>query len=139
MGKIKEIHFGEYKNKACNKRKRRSIYFAIIVFKKAADAELVTRDSKLLQNIVNKTMKKSVKYVAFDGDEDSDDNQEKTPQDEHRRIMEEGGFTIVEEGAQNMTSKKHKVSDGMVTTMHGITQEEGMRIYREQLKRGMSI
>ena len=34
VGKIKQIHFGVYKNKACNKRKKRSIFFAIIVFKK---------------------------------------------------------------------------------------------------------
>ena len=36
IGKIKQIYLGEYKNKACNKRKRRTIYYAIIVFKTAA-------------------------------------------------------------------------------------------------------
>jgi hypothetical protein len=38
IGKIKQIHIGEYKNKANNKRKRRTVYFAIIVYKNAEDA-----------------------------------------------------------------------------------------------------
>ena len=37
VGKIKQIHIGEYKNKANNKRKRRVLYFAIIVYKHAED------------------------------------------------------------------------------------------------------
>ena len=51
----------------------------------------------------------------------------------------EGGFTLVEEGAEVIQSKKKKGTDGMVTTVHGISQEEGSRIYREALKRGQSI
>lgn len=53
--------------------------------------------------------------------------------------MQEGGFTLVEDGAAHLSTKKHKVSDGMSTTMLGISQEESMRIYKEQLKKGMSI
>ena len=34
--------------------------------------------------------------------------------------MEEGGFTLVTEGGSVMQSKKHKVADGMVTTMLGV-------------------
>lgn len=36
-GKIKQIHIGEYKNKANNKRKRRTVHFAIVVYKNAED------------------------------------------------------------------------------------------------------
>lgn len=46
VGKIKEIQIGEYKNKACNKRKRRTIYFAIVVFKKASDADRILVDTE---------------------------------------------------------------------------------------------
>jgi len=35
--------------------------------------------------------------------------------------MMEGGFTMVEEGAEQIQSKKKKVSDGLITTMHGIS------------------
>ena len=49
---------GEYKNKACNKRKRRTIYYAIVVFKQAADCHRILQDSKLVQSIVNKMTKK---------------------------------------------------------------------------------
>lgn len=45
IGKIKQILIGEYKNKACNKRKRRTIYFAIVVFKNVEDANKVLVDS----------------------------------------------------------------------------------------------
>ena len=41
VGRIREIHFGEYKNKACNKRKRRTIYFAIIVYKYKDDCQKI--------------------------------------------------------------------------------------------------
>ena len=48
VGKISAIHIGTYKNKACNKRKRRTIYYAIIVFKKASDMRKVVEDQKFL-------------------------------------------------------------------------------------------
>ena len=58
VGKIKQIMIGEYKNKACNKRKRRTIYYAIVVFKLASDCQRILSDSKLVQSIVNSVTKK---------------------------------------------------------------------------------
>ena len=40
-GKIKQIQIGEYKNKANNKRKRRTVYFALVVYKSADDCRLI--------------------------------------------------------------------------------------------------
>ena len=57
-GKIRQIHFGEFKNKACNKRKRRTIYYAIIVFKLKETVDQILSDTKFMQNIVNKTTRK---------------------------------------------------------------------------------
>lgn len=57
----------------------------------------------------------------------------------HEKEMEDGGFTLVRDGAQNVMSKKHKVSDGNHTTMVGISQEEMKKIYRQSLKRGVPI
>lgn len=37
VGKIKQIHIGEYKNKANNKKKRRTVYFALITYKRVED------------------------------------------------------------------------------------------------------
>ena len=51
--------------------------------------------------------------------------------------MQDGGFTLVREG-DNVYSKKFKVTDGDAT-MVGISQEEGLRIYRQSLKRGQKI
>ena len=53
--------------------------------------------------------------------------------------MEDGGFTVVTTGSSVMQSKKAKVADGNHTTMLGISQEEAERIYREQVKKGMSV
>ncbi len=48
VGKIKQVQIGEYKNKANNKRKRRTVYFALVVYKNAEDCKLVLSDSKFL-------------------------------------------------------------------------------------------
>jgi hypothetical protein len=55
---------GEYKNKANNKRKRRTVYFALVVYKNAEDVNLVLNDPKFLQAKVNKLMRKSVKFSS---------------------------------------------------------------------------
>jgi RNA recognition motif-containing protein len=47
-GKIKQIHLGEYKNKANNKRKRRTVYFAIVVYKHAEDCRMILTEPKFL-------------------------------------------------------------------------------------------
>ena len=37
VGKIKQIHLGQFKNKANKSRKRRTMYFALVVYKKKED------------------------------------------------------------------------------------------------------
>ena len=85
-------------------------------------------------------MKKNVKFVNFTGDDsDKESVDEQNPEEVHKKQMKDGGFTLVEEGDANMLSKKHKVGDGVNTTMLGITQEEAQRIYRQTLKRGRDV
>jgi hypothetical protein len=83
-GKIKQIHLGEFKNKANNKRKRRTLYFAIVVYKNADDCKLILNEPKYLQSKVNKLMKKSAKFSAnpFAGEAD-DDESDHPEKDEH--------------------------------------------------------
>lgn len=40
-GKIKQIQIGDYKNKGNNKRKRRTVYFALVVYKSADDCKAI--------------------------------------------------------------------------------------------------
>jgi len=56
---------GKYKNKSNNGRKgkRKTIYFAIIVFKNKEDVERIFDNPKLMQSVVNKISGKSVKGV----------------------------------------------------------------------------
>lgn len=69
--------------------------------------------------------KKSVKAYAngfgASDDELEDDSDEDVEARERREAMEEGGFTLVKEGAQTLESKRKKVGDGVHTTMAGIT------------------
>lgn len=53
--------------------------------------------------------------------------------------MEEDGFTLVEQGDDNIFSKKSKAADGVNTTMLGISKEEAENIYKETLKRGRYV
>jgi hypothetical protein len=48
VGKIKQIQIGEYKNKGNNKRQRRTVYFATVVFKSAEDVNMLMNDPKYL-------------------------------------------------------------------------------------------
>ena len=71
-GKIKSMQIGQYKNKANNKRKRRTVYFALVVYKSAEDTKAIIGDPKVLQAKVNKLMRKSVKFSSNPfADEDS--------------------------------------------------------------------
>lgn len=61
-GKVKQVHLGEYKNKANNKRKRRTVYFALVVYKNASDVAALLSQPKVLQNKINLLTKKGVKF-----------------------------------------------------------------------------
>lgn len=89
-----------------------------------------------MQSIVNKTTRKQVKYLQFENDEESDDQE---PVDEHKLKMMEGGFTIVEAGDDHLHSKKSKVSDGKSTTMLGIKREHAEQIYKQALEKGKYV
>ena len=129
VGKIKQINLGSYRNKANNNRKgkRRTIHYAIVVYKHEKDAQnlLGPNGAKLLQSIVNKVKKKSVKAYAngfgASDDELEDDSDEDAEARKEREAMEEGGFTLVKEGAHTLESKRKRVGDGVHTTMLGIT------------------
>ena len=54
-------------------------------------------------------------------------------------MMQDDGFTVVEQAGQKMASKRKKATDTMGETVHGISQEEAKRIYSEQLRRGKHI
>lgn len=98
VGKLSQVHIGEYKNKANNKRKRRTVYFAIVVYKRAEDCQLVLREPRFLQAKVNQVTKKggNVKFAANPfANEGDDEDDEENMDDEHKERMEEGGFTIV--------------------------------------------
>jgi hypothetical protein len=93
-----------------------------------------------MQTIVNKTLKKNAKYAtgkfgASDDEESEIDDEAKTK----RQEMEDGGFTIVTAGTENLKSKKAKVSDGIMTTMGGFNQEEGQRVYRDHIQRDLDV
>ena len=84
-------------------------------------------------------MKKNVKWVGFGESDEEEEKDQNTPEAIHKAEMEDGGFTLVAEGDNNIFSKKHKVADNQNTTMLGISQEEAQRIYQASLKRGRFV
>ena len=138
VGKLKQIHIGEYKNKANNKRKRRTVYFAIVVYKNVEDCKMVLNEPKFLQSKVNKVMKKSAKFsknpfARDEDDSDLDSEEEAAKNDpskkEHTAQMQDGGFTMVIPLAQG--SSKGRGTDG-VNTVQGISKEEAQEYYDKQ-------
>ena len=122
VGKIKQIQIGEYKNKGNNKRQRRTVYFATVVFKSAEDVNMLMNDPKYLQGKVNKLMRKSVKFSTnpFSDQQDpgmssdeEDLSPEKKAEKEHRAQMEEGGFIMVL--PETTGSSKGRGTDGVNT------------------------
>ena len=123
-GKIQTAHMGEYKHKANNKKKRRQLWFAIVIYKKAEDCEKAL-SAKWLQKEITKTFgdgKGKWKITFNPGQEEEEDkNEEGLPAEEKERRekvrqMEAEGFTVMEPA-----KGKRYVSDG-ATSMKFITK-----------------
>ena len=149
---IKKVEIGQYRNKSTNARKgkRRTIYFAIIVFRNEDYMQSLLSTPQALQDRVNKIAGRQLRSFnqgIFDEDgasSDSDDDEERKAlrarKRTHREMMEDGGFTVVDRGGNFMSSKKQKTKDEHETNVvHGISHEEAQRIYKEQLRRGSHI
>lgn len=141
---IKKVELGQYRNKSTNARKgkRRTIYFAIVVFRSEDYLQSLLSTPQTLQERVNKIAGRQIRSMnagMFDEDgdsSDSDDDEEKKEararKRSHREMMEEGGFTVVDRGGKYMSSKRKKTTDEFETNVvHGISQEEAQRIYKE--------
>jgi hypothetical protein len=79
---------------------------------------------------VNKICKRQLKTSAnpFSGDNDSDNEGE--AKNEHTRMMEEGGFTIVQEETEG--TKRGKATDGNTNTVQVVSREEAEDYYKMQ-------
>ena len=62
-GKIKKTIIGEFKPKASRRAHKRTIYFALVVYKKEESAALLG-DSKFLQTKVNTMARKQIGFMA---------------------------------------------------------------------------
>ena len=129
---IKRVEYGQYRNKSNNgrKSKRRTIHFAIIVYREKEHLKQVLT-TKLLQAKVNKIAGREIRQMqlgdAFDesdSDEDDEAREVRLKKRSHREMMEADGFTVVEQAGQKMASKRKKATDELGETVHGITQEE---------------
>ncbi|CDW80894.1 UNKNOWN [Stylonychia lemnae] len=135
-GKIKQINIGEYKNKANNKRKRRTVYFALVTYKNTEDCNHVLDEPKFLQAKVNLLTKKGIKFSENPFAKDNEEEEVEEQDDDHQEKMQDGGFTMVTAAALNENSHgvKGKGSDG-ISTVLGITQEEAKEIYDQQMRK----
>ena len=83
------------------KKQRRSLYFAIVVFKSEDSVEKLLADNKYLQGKVNRAAKKQVGFMTnpFLTEQIDSDSEQDVDESERKAVksqMEEGGFTMVE-------------------------------------------
>ena len=107
VGQIAKTHIGLFKPKASKKKQKRTLYFAIIVFKKSEALEklLGAEGARYLQGKVNKAATKSVKFsenpflkdanVDHINSEEDEETPEERKKREQRELMEADGFTMV--------------------------------------------
>ena len=101
-GKVKKTIIGMFKPKS-KKKQRRTLYFAIVVFKNDESVDKILGDSKFLQGKVNRHAKKQIGFMAnpfLAGEQDllnsDSEAEEEVGQKNDKAKMEEGGFTLVE-------------------------------------------
>ena len=106
------------------------MYFAIIVYKRAEDCQMLLREPRFLQAKINQVTKKggNVKFSENPFAASDDEEEPNAEEDEHRQLMEEGGFTIVTTEEETNHGRRAKGSDG-VNTVQGIKPEEAREYY----------
>ncbi len=148
VGQVTQTHIGHFKPKASKKKAKRTLYFAIVVFKNADDLSklLGENGAKFLQGKVNKL---AAKQVAFSENpflskamtEHIDSEEEPETEDKkrkrlHRETMEADGFTLVQAADEALNQSRVKVRDQETgTTIIGIKPEKAKEIWEQQQER----
>ncbi|MDR3582656.1 MAG: hypothetical protein P4L67_05260 [Candidatus Pacebacteria bacterium] len=151
-GKVQTAHMGEYKHRSNNKKRRRQLWFAIVVYKKAEDFEKAM-DGHWLQKEVNKKFGdgKGKWQITFNPEGEESPDKALSPEEQKQREelekMEEGGFTVMLPGkgkryvSDGATSMK-VISKAMIDSMMGKNKkkqeqepESGHDFYEETARR----
>eukprot|EP00826_Nyctotherus_ovalis_P040347 TRINITY_DN3973_c0_g1_i1.p2 TRINITY_DN3973_c0_g1~~TRINITY_DN3973_c0_g1_i1.p2 ORF type:complete len:248 (+),score=81.23 TRINITY_DN3973_c0_g1_i1:75-818(+) len=130
-GKVKTAHMGEYKNRSNNKKKRRQLWFAIVIYKHTEDWEKAM-DSRWLQGEIYKAFGdgKGKWRISFNPQvqEEPQLTEEEKKQRDKILEMEEDGFTVM-----LPSTGKHSVSDGS-TSMGVVTKTMIERMMNKKRK-----
>mmetsp|Transcript_31445 Transcript_31445/g.41644 ORF Transcript_31445/g.41644 Transcript_31445/m.41644 type:complete len:211 (+) Transcript_31445:134-766(+) len=147
-GKIKKTIIGSFQPKRASKRahKRRTLHYALVVFK-SAEALAKLSNSRFLQKAINTRAKREVGFAAnpfLDGEEklvpgeDSEDEdlapeerKKRREEKERKRKLEAQGFTLVT--MDDVTGgNKRRGRDTYGTVVEGITEEEMAKLVEKQ-------
>ena len=136
-GKVKKTIIGMYKPRS-KKKQRRTLYFAIVVFKSQESVDKLLADSKYLQGKVNRHAKKQVgfmtnPFLAEQIDSDSEVDADDADRKAARAEMEEGGFTVVEQEVGNPSRKRGR--DKYDNVFRGISEEEAAKRFEDKKSR----
>eukprot|EP01022_Parablepharisma_sp_SALTPOND_P025827 TRINITY_DN609_c0_g1_i1.p8 TRINITY_DN609_c0_g1~~TRINITY_DN609_c0_g1_i1.p8 ORF type:complete len:381 (-),score=54.01 TRINITY_DN609_c0_g1_i1:11519-12661(-) len=136
-GKIQTAHMGEYKHRSNNKKKRRQLWFAIIVYKRSADWEKAM-DSKWLQGQINKAFGdgKGKWRISFNPEMEDEGKaqpqlteEEKTQHDKIKEMEEEGFTVMLPSGSKRYISDGNTsmkvITKGMIENMMGKNKKKG--------------
>jgi hypothetical protein len=132
-GPIRKIHLGKFRPRASKRKNKRTIHFALIVYKEKNSCQRVLEDSKFLQGRINKVAKATMGFTKnpfLEKDLDIDDQSDSEPSDTEvqakvqKAKMEEDGFTLVE--AEAFKPKRLKARDAFATVVKGTTREKAL-------------
>ena len=119
------------------KKQRRTLYFAIVVFKNDESVDKILGDSKFLQGKVNRHAKKQIGFMAnpfLAGEQDllnsDSEAEEEVGHKNDKAKMEEGGFTLVEQDIDNPTRTRGR--DKYNNAQKGISVEEAEKFVERQ-------
>ena len=142
-GSICQTHIGKFKPRASKKKAKRTVYFAIVVFKSSESLAKLTSasESSYLQAKVNSAAQKQMRFsenpflkTAFniipDGAEESSEDEETKAKKVQRAEMEADGFTMVTAATESQANRV-KARDDLATTVIGVSADEAQRLYEE--------
>jgi hypothetical protein len=119
---------GKFRPRASKRKNKRTIHFALVVYKDADSCQKVLEDSKFLQAKVNKAARGAIGFAKnpfldknLEAEEQSDSEISETDiaARENKVKMQEGGFTLVEADAYKPT--RIKARDAFENVMKGVS------------------
>ena len=133
---------GKFKPRASKKKNKRTVHFALVVFKSAESVEKLLADSKFLQSKVNKAAAKTIGFGMNPflkhtdcrdvNESESELSEEEVARRENKVKMESDGFTMVE--ADSFKPTRIRARDAYTNSIQGVSAEKAKEMMEKRKK-----